>query len=440
MTITTTSNSDQYAGNGSTATFAFNYPITAEGDLIVVLTDSTGVDTTQTLTTDYTVSVASYPGLGSITMVTVPAVGETLTIRRILALTQSVDLQNQGAFFAETHESAFDRYVMVDQQQQDALNRSLHFPVSEASGYSAELPNESTRLGGVLGFNAVTGNPEIVAGLDGGLIPAPGSLGALDYLRVNAAQTAFEGRTAPETVTDLGLEAGATADQTGAEIAALMGGEEILLDADGDTSITADTDDQVDIKIGGSDVLKFVPAGIAGDKPLRMIEQLVASASSSLDFETGIDSTHDHYLFVLKDLLITTDGNDMSVRVSIDGGSTYETTGKYSYHSVTQRADTAGITSLSNITSGSAFTVTSSLGNAAGEGVSGYLWLHAPASSGKRYIKGELSYMDNTATAVLVKSIVSGAYIGSSSAVDAFRFFAGSNLASGTITLYGLKD
>ena len=34
-------------------------------------------------------------------------------------------------------------------------------------------------------------------------------------------------------------------------------GNEILLDADGDTSITADTDDQIDIKIAGADDFKF---------------------------------------------------------------------------------------------------------------------------------------------------------------------------------------
>ena len=36
-------------------------------------------------------------------------------------------------------------------------------------------------------------------------------------------------------------------------------GEELILDADGDTSITADTDDQIDIKVGGSDRVKIEP-------------------------------------------------------------------------------------------------------------------------------------------------------------------------------------
>ena len=36
-----------------------------------------------------------------------------------------------------------------------------------------------------------------------------------------------------------------------------MNGTELILDADGDTSITADTDDQVDVKVAGSDIGAF---------------------------------------------------------------------------------------------------------------------------------------------------------------------------------------
>lgn len=34
-----------------------------------------------------------------------------------------------------------------------------------------------------------------------------------------------------------------------------LNGQELILDADGDTSMTADTDDQIDFRVGGSDVL-----------------------------------------------------------------------------------------------------------------------------------------------------------------------------------------
>ena len=36
-----------------------------------------------------------------------------------------------------------------------------------------------------------------------------------------------------------------------------LNGQELILDADADTSITADTDDQIDIKIAGSDSLRI---------------------------------------------------------------------------------------------------------------------------------------------------------------------------------------
>ena len=45
--------------------------------------------------------------------------------------------------------------------------------------------------------------------------------------------------------------------QTGSNID--MNGTELILDADADTSITADTDDQVDIKVGGTDTIRIKP-------------------------------------------------------------------------------------------------------------------------------------------------------------------------------------
>ena len=44
--------------------------------------------------------------------------------------------------------------------------------------------------------------------------------------------------------------------QTGSNID--MNGTELILDADADTSITADTDDRVDIKVGGTDRAVFL--------------------------------------------------------------------------------------------------------------------------------------------------------------------------------------
>ena len=41
-----------------------------------------------------------------------------------------------------------------------------------------------------------------------------------------------------------------------------LDGKELILDADGDTSITADTDDQIDVRVGGTDRVQFTNTGL----------------------------------------------------------------------------------------------------------------------------------------------------------------------------------
>lgn len=39
-------------------------------------------------------------------------------------------------------------------------------------------------------------------------------------------------------------------------------GNELILDADGDTSITSDTDDQIDFRVGGTDRVRMIISGL----------------------------------------------------------------------------------------------------------------------------------------------------------------------------------
>jgi len=73
--------------------------------------------------------------------------------------------------------------------------------------------------------------------------------------------------------------------QTGSNID--MNGTELILDADGDTSITADTDDQIDFKTGGSDRVTIDSSG----NLLVGTTNLDIRSSSSLDgmvYRTGV--------------------------------------------------------------------------------------------------------------------------------------------------------
>ena len=87
MSVTATTNKVQYAGAGTTGPFAFNYPVRDQSELDVYVTvDATGVQTLQTITTHYTVSVNDDYSGASVTFVSSVAAGNTVTINRNLSL------------------------------------------------------------------------------------------------------------------------------------------------------------------------------------------------------------------------------------------------------------------------------------------------------------------------------------------------------------------
>lgn len=160
MTVTSdVSRSGPYTGTGLVSVFPYEFKIFAETDLRVIRTDSSGVETTLALTTDYTVSGVLDDNGGNVTLVAGPlAVGYTLSIRRVLDATQPADLKSQGRISAEVAERAYDRAVMLIQQLQDEVARSLRLPEGEAgSELLTVLPSLSVRKGKQPIFDPVTG-------------------------------------------------------------------------------------------------------------------------------------------------------------------------------------------------------------------------------------------------------------------------------------------
>ena len=127
MTVSTTIIKSSHNGNGSTTTFAYNFKIFADSDLVVIIRSSTGTETTKTLTTHYTVSGAGDASGGSITFTTgnIPASGETVVIRRNVPQTQAIDYIANDPFPAETNEEGLDRSTMIAQQVSEATDRSI---------------------------------------------------------------------------------------------------------------------------------------------------------------------------------------------------------------------------------------------------------------------------------------------------------------------------
>ena len=134
-----------YSGNGSTTAFAFAFKVFNTSQVLVTRTVS-GVDTTLTLTTHYTVSLNANqntnPG-GTVTMLAAPVVGQSLTITSNVANLQPTAIANLGGFYPEVINDSLDRATIQIQQLDERLDRALVIPVS-SSGVSTQLPAPSS--------------------------------------------------------------------------------------------------------------------------------------------------------------------------------------------------------------------------------------------------------------------------------------------------------
>ena len=154
MTVSTTSNKVTFSANGSTTGCAYNFKIFADADLTVIIRAADGTETTKTLTTHYTVSGAGSSSGGNVTFTTgnTPANGETVVIKRELAVTQSTDYVANDPFPAASHEDALDRLTMIAQQQTEQIGRSIVFPDTDTA--ATTIQSSVTRANKFLGFGS----------------------------------------------------------------------------------------------------------------------------------------------------------------------------------------------------------------------------------------------------------------------------------------------
>jgi len=117
----------QYAGAGSTGPYSITFDIDANDELIVIRSnDTTGVETTLALTTDYTVATT----LDTLTLVTALAAGTTLTIKGSTPNTQESDFTDYSTFPPETLEAALDKLTKVVNETKETVGRGITLPIS----------------------------------------------------------------------------------------------------------------------------------------------------------------------------------------------------------------------------------------------------------------------------------------------------------------------
>ena len=119
-----------YVGNGSTTQFPITFDVNTEHPeyIHVYLTNDDNITTeTENFTVNLTAKTVTYPKEGQPL-----ATGKKLVIMRELPLQQLLDLINQGDFFADDIEQAFDDLTMITQQLSEKLARAMVFSVEVA--------------------------------------------------------------------------------------------------------------------------------------------------------------------------------------------------------------------------------------------------------------------------------------------------------------------
>ncbi len=151
MTVSSTVVRNSYAGDNSTTQFTYTFPIHSSSELKVILRSSAGVETVQTLNSDYTINDTGTGG--TVTFTSAPASGVSIVLIRDTNQTQEVDYLANDPFPADTHEGALDKLTLLTQELQEEIDRSIKVSRTAPITNSQITDNATARAGKLLGFS-----------------------------------------------------------------------------------------------------------------------------------------------------------------------------------------------------------------------------------------------------------------------------------------------
>lgn len=171
----------------------------------------------------------------------------------------------------------------------------------------------------------------------------------------------------------------------------------------------------------------------------QLISEQTASASSSIDFTSGIDDTFDEYQLSIIEAIPASDGASLQLLTDSNGGASFDNGGgDYIIHVVEQDDSAAGFTSATN---GSAVVITIGLGigNVTDEGVASARidFFNPSGTTLKPFFQGWACYTDSSGNKIVSRFL---AVRDAVAAINALRVqFSVGNISSGTFRLYGRR-
>ena len=164
------------------------------------------------------------------------------------------------------------------------------------------------------------------------------------------------------------------------------------------------------------------------------IAQVTASAQATVDFTSQLSSTYDAYVVTITNVIISAGSGTFRMRIGESG--TYKSDGAYAY--VTNNLNsTVPLNTAGASGSDTGFSVSVAVLNTACNG-NGIVWFYGASNSAVlKFAQWQFSCIDSGGTYNLDTG--SGTYTTNNTAIDSLRFFfSANNIASGTLTLYGI--
>ena len=199
-----------------------------------------------------------------------------------------------------------------------------------------------------------------------------------------------------------------------------------------------------DFKMGGSSagtsgqVLTSAGAGVAptwaaaSSGALVLLSTVTASASATVDVETGFSSTYDDYMITVSGLFNSSSATTLLGRLKL--GGTYNTTGMYYWNTATRQVNGSTQTpEYAGSDTSIQLSAASGLGGSIGDNFSMSMFLLAVNNSGTKsiYTNGAYALYNNKGGGTL-------GFANSSDVLSGVRFFSSSGNLTGTFKLYGI--
>ena len=176
---------------------------------------------------------------------------------------------------------------------------------------------------------------------------------------------------------------------------------------------------------------------------LILLSTQTASASASISFTSGIDSTYKEYIFKFIDIHPSVDQAAFQFNMSADSGSNYNVTKTSSmfraYHNEADNSTALAYHPQQDLAQGTGFqTIGYGIGTDNDQSLSGELHLFEPSST--TFVKHFMATCNLYEAGDFSQQQFLGGYGNTTSAVDAIQFKMDSgNIDDGIIKMYGVK-